>query len=172
MAKILLLVADDGYQIKEYEDTKKAIEESGHIVITASKEKGTIISHMGTKDESDISIKDINIADYDGFYLIGGQGAIHYLDNEYVHNIIKNVFESTNKPFGAICISPRILIKSGVMNGIKMTGWNNDQKLNLICKNAGCKYQIQDVVRDGRIVTAEGPLSAYDFGLEICKDFN
>lgn len=171
MANILLVIASRGYQVKEYGDTKTILENNGHIVVTASDKIDEAVSHIGSKTKVDILVDNVDINDYDGVYLIGGPGALSCLDNERVYRIIRNVSNESNKFFGAICISPRILINSGIMKGIKMTGWNGDNELEDICRKANSIYVRESVVCDGRIITAEGPMSAVKFGETISKQF-
>lgn len=171
MAKILLLIANKGYQVKEYEDTKKALLESGHTVITGGMKRGEAISNIMTTTNIDVAIDDLNIDDYDGLYLIGGPLALDYLDNEKVYKFVFDFYSNTNKPFGAICISPRILLNARVMKGIRMTGWNDDGELEDICIEHGATYINSPVALDGRVTTARDPISAYDFGKMISTQF-
>lgn len=171
MAKILLIIAKEGFQVKEYLDAKEALVNNGHEVITASNETGEALSHIGTTVKVDVALSDINIDDYDAIYLIGGPGALEYLDNENMYSLIRNIHEKKDKLYGAICISPRILIKAGVMKGVNMTGWNGDNELRGLCDAAGAIYIMQRVVRDGRVITAEGPMCAYEFGEAIAEQF-
>lgn len=171
MAKILLIIAKEGFQIKEYVDTKEALLNKGHEVITASNEAGEALSHIGTTVKVDIAISDINIDNYDAFYLIGGPGALSYLDNESMYKLIREIHDRNDKLYGAICISPRILIKAGIMKGVNMTGWNGDNELKGLCDAAGSIYIMQRVVRDERVITSEGPMSAYEFGEAIAEQF-
>ena len=70
-------------------------------------------------------------------------------------------------PYGAICVSPRILAKAGVLHGKRATGWDEDGKLKYVFEKRDVVYEYAPVVTDGRIVTADGPASAKEFGEAI-----
>ena len=155
----------------EYADTKEELEKAGFEVITASNEKGEAISNGNfVRAKVDVLISDIKVEDYNGLYIIGGPGALTFLDNEIVYNLLRD-WQKTKKPFGAICISTRILANAGVLVGKKAVGWNDDGELPGVLQDNGAEYSVNDVFRDGNIITASGPMAAHDFGKEIAKAF-
>ena len=169
--KILFLIAYYGFQPLEYGGTREELEKAGLQVVVGSNQKGVALGKDNiTEVKVDLMIDDIVIGDYDGLYLIGGQGALACLDNEKTHDLLKQ-WQNTGKSFGAICISTRILAKAGVLQGKTATGWNFDGELPEILVQNGAIYSADDVHRDGNIITASGPMSPHDFGLEIVKAF-
>jgi len=170
MKKVLLIIAQDGFQPDEYGKPKEILEKGGIEVVTASNNQGTAVSAItDTEVQVDISIDKVDVTDYSGIFLIGGPGAIKYLNNEIVYKIIRGASMKCDV-FGAICVSPRILAKSGILSGKKATGWNNDDKLEEIYKEAGVVYTKQPVVQDGTLITAWGPDAAEEFGKTILKN--
>lgn len=164
MAKILSIIAPKGFQDQEYGDSKKAIENEGHDVITASTQKEAI-GKFGAKVKVDILIQDINSEDYDALALIGGPGCYIYFEDQAIHKIAKS-FYATAKPTCAICAAPSILANAGLLKGKKATCWEGESE-NLIAKEAF--YTGETVTQDGIIITADGPSSAKKFGEEIAK---
>lgn len=169
MAKVLLLIAQEGFQTKEYHDPKRVLREAGHTVTTASKEKLAAISDAGDGVQVDCALRDVKVEDYDAVFAIGGPGALKFLDNDETVRIMKEAKAREGMPYGAICISPRILSRAGVLRGKRVTGWNNDAKLESILNNGGAIYERAPVVVDGRVVTADGPASAEEFGKAIVR---
>jgi len=169
MTKILLLVANEGFQTLEYDNPKHTLTEAGHIVITASRDGGTAISTDNEKIETDLKLSDVITSDYDGVFVIGGPGSIEYLNNNETARIIGEAKSSPHVFYGAICVAPRILAEAGLLVGTRITGWDNDGKLGGICDKYGCVRELHPVVRDGRVITADGPSSASAFGEEIVK---
>lgn len=167
MAKVLLLIAQEGFQTKEYHDPKRVLEEAGHIVVTASISGGIATSNVGEKTPVDLMLRDVNAADYDAVFIVGGPGAIRFLDNDETVRIMKEVLARGSMFYGAICVSPRILSKAGVLQGKKATGWDGDGKLAGIFDSGGAIYERAPVVTDGRVITADGPSSAQEFGRAI-----
>ncbi|MEK7118263.1 MAG: DJ-1/PfpI family protein [Patescibacteria group bacterium] len=167
MTNVLLIVAQEGFQTKEYHDPKRVLEAAGHTVVTASAEKGVAISNIGEKVSIDVALRDVKVVDYDAVFVIGGPGALRFLDNDETARIMKEAKAREKMPYGAICVSPRILSKAGVLQGKKATGWDSDEKLAGIFDDGGAIYERAPVVIDGRIVTADGPASAEAFGHAI-----
>lgn len=168
MSKIILVIASQGFQPLEYGIPKKILEKAGHIVITASDTIKEARAGDMSRANVDITIKNAIPVVADAFFIIGGPGALVYLDNPESYVIIKKWAES-GKPFGAICISPRILAKAGVLKGKKATGWNDDGELNEIFEHAGATYIMESVVLDGNLITADGPASAEAFARTILQ---
>jgi len=164
--KILFVVAYEGYQQVEYLVPKTILEDSSFQVITASNMQGTAIAKDGSTTTVDLLTKEVNVADYDAIFFIGGPGALEHLDNEESYNIIRHV-QAAQKPFGAICVSTRILAHAGVLQGKSATGWDGDDLLGGIYQQHGVNYIKEDVVTDGLIVTAVGPKVAQEFGEAI-----
>lgn len=171
MKKVLLIIAHKNYQPLEYSDTKAVLLANGIKVITASNREGYADSteyEGGVLEQVDLVLAEVKPEDYDGIFLIGGRGAIENLDNEEVYGIIKKTVE-LKKVFGAICVSTRILAKTGVLFGKKATGWNGDDNLGAILKNVNAFYVHEPVVVDENLITATGPSSAEDFGQAIVE---
>lgn len=169
MATILLLIAQKGFQAKEYGDTKSTLEHAGHTVMTASVERGVAISNMGEEVGVDVALHEAHATDYDGVFAIGGPGALISLDNAETVRIMTEAKAEGSMPYGAICIAPRILLKAGLLKGARVTGWDNDGKLGTLCENTGATHELRSVISDGRVITANGPQSAREFGEAIAR---
>lgn len=167
MAKILLIIAQEGFQTKEYHDTKRVLERVGHVVVTGSVKRGIAISNIGEEVLVDIALEEVSVGDYDALFIIGGPGALQYLDNKETVRIMEEAATSGRIFYGAICISPRILAKAGILTGKHATGWDDDGELSGIFNANGVIYERKPVVTDGNIITANGPMSAEAFGHAI-----
>lgn len=191
---MLLIIAHAGYHPVEYGHMRAELENAGIKVVVASDQAGTADAHPSVAhtqqcsdpncgkvaDEYpqfaqapiDISLKDVNpdevalFADFDGIFIIGGPGALEFLDNEITYSIMRQA-AAAHRPFGAICISPRILAKAGLLKNKKATGWNGDNALENILHEHGAQYTDQLVTVDGNIITGNGPEAAVDFGKAI-----
>jgi len=169
MKRIILVIAHEGFQPIEYSEPKRILEESGVEVVTASDRAGVARSSNNAIEVSvNVEIQNIKVEDYDGVCFVGGGGAETYLDNEKSYKLAKD-FVSAGKLCGAICYSPRILAHAGVLKGKKATGWDGDDELSGIFASVGAEYIKEPVVRDGNIITANGPSSAEDWGRKIVE---
>ena len=171
--KILMVIAWRGFRDDEYFKPKRVFEENGFQVITASNQVGMAIGVNGGKAKVDISLDEINLNDYCAVVFSGGPKALDYLDSEKVYQIIQKAIQQ-EKVLGAICISPVILAKSGVLEKKRATVWSSPSYHRSIdiLKEKGAIYLNQSVVRDGLIVTANGPAAAAEFGREIVQAVN
>jgi len=165
-AIVLLIVASQGYQPIEYSVPKRMLEKQGITVETASNKPGTAIAANGAKTKVDATLDQVSATKYDAIFFIGGPGAMQFLDNKESYRIIRDI-AALGKPFGAICISPRILAKAGVLTGKNATGWDGDNKLDGVFKKCGVTRIQKDVVTDGNIITATCPAAAQMFGQAI-----
>jgi len=164
MAKVLSIIAPERFQQIEYLESKKALEEEGHVVVTAS-------THQIAFDKADHSYKvdilldEVMEDDFDAVLFVGGPGIHPYFDDTDFHSIAR-AFYDAGKPTTAICAAPVVLARAGLLKGKTATCFPA-QAEDLI--HSGAEYTQQHVEKDGLIITADGPASAYDFGLAIAE---
>jgi protease I len=115
------------------------------------------------KVKSDTSFYNVNVNNFSGLILIGGAGSRSYWKNDSVHKIVRKFFES-KKTLAAICSSPVIFAKAGILENKKATCYTED-KMELI--NAGIDYNEKNVVVDGNVITADNSHSALQFAEAI-----
>lgn len=163
---VLLVVASEGYQQVEYNQTKKALEAVGLTTNTASNSAIPAIAKDGSTTLVDIALDNVDPKKYAAVVFIGGPGALENLDNEESYRVIKQASKE-HVPLGAICVAPRILINAGIMADKRATGWDGDHKLTDFYKDHDVVYVHQPVVADGMIITGSGPEAAAEFGKEI-----
>ena len=165
-----MIIAYRNFQDREYSVTKEALENGGMEVKIASNQKGTAAGVFGLKAVVDLPVTEVSPADFNAVVFIGGGGASDYLDNEISYNLIKETVRQ-NKILAAICISPVILAKAGVLKNKKATVWWNplDKEPIKILEENGAEFIDKNVVSDGKIITANGPAAAKEFGEKIIE---
>ena len=166
--RIAMIVAFRDFRDEEYFETKEVLEKASAEIVTVSDSLGKAIGKFGGEVDVDLSLENLRIEDFDAILFIGGPGALEHLDNEVSYKIVKEAF-SQDKVLGAICVSPVILAKAGVLRGHKATVWSSitDKSTVKTLEKYGAHYLPQAVVVDGKIVTANGPSAAKEFGLKI-----
>lgn len=162
MAKVLSIIAPNDFQDIEYSDSKSALEESGHDVITASSQPQAT-GKLGLEVKTDILIDEIDPENYDAIAFIGGPGVYQFFDNQDLQDIAKTFYES-GKPTCAICAAPVILANAGLLLDKKSTCWDGEGET---ITSKGALYTGNDVEVDGNIITANGPNAAEKFGKTI-----
>jgi protease I len=163
MKKVLVVIAQEGFQDVELNGTRESLEKAKFSIVLCSKEAKTCVGKFGGREEATVAMRDVQVGDYDRFAFIGGPGAHVLRDDPEAVNLAKVIGES-GKPLGAICIAPAILAAAGVLKFKKATIWNNDDKQGVYLEAHEATYVPEHVVQDGQIVTADGPEVAGEFG--------
>jgi len=168
--KVLMIIAFQNFKDEEYFVPKEILEKAGALVLTASTQKGTALGVSGGETEVTLSLNEVKAGDFDGVIFIGGPGASVLIDNTEGHRIAKEAV-AAEKILGAICIAPAILAKAGVLQGKQATVWSSalDKSAVEILRNNGAVYQDEKVVVDGKIITADGPAAASEFGQYLVR---
>lgn len=163
--KVALIVAFRDFRDEEYFIPKQILESFGIEVKTVSTNFGKAVGVSGGEAEVDLLLANFNVEDFDAVVFIGGAGAVKFMDDEKAHFVAKEALKK-DKILAAICIAPTILAKAGVLAAKKATVWSSplDKSAIKILKERGAIYQEDSVVKDGKIITANGPLAAKKFG--------
>ncbi len=171
MDKVLLVIAHKNYQPLEYSCPKKILTAAGFKVINVSDKTGLAVAQDGSTSKVNLVLEKVDVIGYNGLFIVGGSGALEFLDNERTYKLLRQ-WQKTGRPYGAICIAPRILAKAGVLENKKATGWDGDNKLAEVFQENSVKYIKETVVRDGQVVTGSGPAAAEEFGQVILQTLN
>ena len=163
MKKALLIIAKENYHDLELKGTRDGLVSAGFEVVLGSSETGSCAGKLGGTEEAQVALKEVSVDDYDCVAFIGGSGARNFFDDPEARRIAHETARA-QKPLGAICIAPLILAKSQVLGGKKATVWNGDNEQEGELEKYGAIYTGQDVTVDGKIVTANGPPAAEEFG--------
>ncbi len=166
---VVLIIASNGFQPREYSDTRAVLENSGYTVTVASDKAGKTVDGFGhAGPEVSVVVDQLTVSDYAGIVIVGGMGAMEHLDNERVYAVMRTA-QKAGLVWGAICISPRILCAAGLLDNKKITGWDGDQKLKSVVADKCSTAQVVGgaVVVDGKLVTGNGPGAATEFGKAI-----
>lgn len=168
--KVLFVVAYKDFRDEEYFRPKAVLEADGFEVLTTSTEPGIASGVEGGEAKIDLVVDEVKIDDFDVLVFIGGAGAAKHIDNKRVHRLAQEAF-AKNKIIAAICIAPAILAKAGILEGKKATVWSSalDRQTVQLLKEEGAIYENKPVVTDGKIITANGPQVADEFGKAILK---
>lgn len=167
---ILMVIAYKNFRDEEYFKTRQVFENSGAEIKVASNKIGEAMGADGNTVEVDFLIKDVDVNDYDAIVFIGGLGVLTHLDNKDSYSLAKETI-SDNKILAAICISPVILAKAGVLKGKKATVWTSpmDKSAIKILEQNGAEFNDEQVVIDGMIITGNGLGASVEFATKVIK---
>ncbi|MCX6731783.1 MAG: DJ-1/PfpI family protein, partial [Candidatus Parcubacteria bacterium] len=162
---VLIIIAFRDFKDEEYFRPREILEKNNISVKTASTERGLAIGVEGGEVEIDFLVSEINLNDFDAVVFVGGPGALKYLDNNVSYEIAQKTI-AAGKILAAICISPVILAKAGVLKNKKATVWSSelDKSPIKILKQNNAIYEDKPVILDAKILTANGPSAAAEFG--------
>ncbi len=165
---ILLVIAQEQFRDEECFVPKKVFEAAGAKVTVAAEFTETAKGALGGTIKPDIRISEVRIDDYDAIVISGGAGSRKYLwDNKHLRELVKAA-DSQKKVVSAICISPVVLARAGILKGKESTVFNSPDTVNELEKY-GADYQDRDVIISGRVVTGRDPKSAEAFGKAVLK---
>lgn len=163
MSTISIFVAAQGFRDGEYIVPHAFWVQTGIGVQTVC-DQPEAIGRFGYRVEADVLLPEASEGNADALFLVGGGGIMHYADNLALKNLVQG-FLDAQKPVGAICAAPRLLLAWGMMQDTSFTGWNGDNALEGLAEECGAHYTALSVCTDGRILTADGPSSAEEAAL-------
>jgi len=165
----LFIIAERNFRDEELLNPKEIMEKAGIKVEIASKTSGIKTGVLGAK-ASALSFSEIYIEKYKAVIFVGGPGSQQYFDDKEAIEIAKKAYEM-DRIVAAICLAPVILANAGILEGKKATVWNtpHDKSCIAMIEEKGAVFSGENVVQDGRIITASGPSAARAFGEKIVK---
>ncbi len=158
--KVLLIVAHEMFRDEEYDVPRRILESGGVEVAVASSVLGLAKGRFGLTAPVDMLVSDANAADYDAVVYVGGAGAREFFDDPVAQNLARD-FDAQGKIVAGICIGPHTPAAAGVYKGKKATCFPSEGDA---LKRYGAIYTATPVEVDGRIITANGPEAAEEFG--------
>jgi protease I len=161
--RVVFIIAHEGFRDEEYTEPRAVLEARGVQVTVASSSPETAMGMMGATVQPDVLVSDIVVSDYGAIVFIGGPGAAEYWDDPTAHRIAQEAV-AQGKVLAAICIAPVALARAGVLQGRQATVF--ESAIGEV-EAGGATCTGESVVRDGLIVTANGPGAARQFGEAI-----
>jgi protease I len=166
--KILMVIAEQRFRDEELIVPQKEFVRAGFKVAVASTSAGEAIGKLGAKVRPDTELSKVNFFNYDAIVVVGGPGSSEYLwNNKILHKGLADMLVQ-GKIVSAICASPVVLAKAGIIKGKKVTVFPGTEEIKEL-KKTGAIYINQNVVVDGKIVTGNGPDAALEFTKAILK---
>jgi protease I len=121
MASKVLIIATDGFEQSELIEPRRALEDAGIETVVASPEAGEIKgwnkTDWGKKVAVDITLDQVNLNDYDGLVLPGGQINPDKLRLEQKAVSLVGEFVRSGRTVAAICHGPWLLVEADVVRG-------------------------------------------------------
>ena len=162
---VLMVIASQNFRDEEFREPAEALAHAKAGVDVASSSTAQSTGMLGCKVQPDLLLSDADVKKYDAVLFVGGSGASEYFKDPTAHRLAKDAVDQ-GKLVGAICIAPSTLANAGLLKGKKATCFASERG-NLEAK--GAKLVDEGVVRDGQLITADGPESAHAFAQVVVE---
>ena len=161
--KVLFLVNQVDFRDEELLHPKEELTAAGAEAFVAAKDRTEARGMLGAVVVPDLAIGDAKASDYDAVVAIGGRATPDWLwKDSDAHALLRDA-KAAGKIVAGICLSGATLAIAGVLDGVEATCWPTDASLEAMRKG-GAKYVDRPVIVSGKIVTANGPPVAREFG--------
>jgi protease I len=154
----ILIMATDGFEESELFAPRAMLIDRGAEVRLASPRprpiQATVHDDPGRTIRPDLTIADVEVAEFDALVLPGGVINPDALRTDPQAVALVQAFVAAGKPVAAICHGPWLLIEADVLRGRRATGWRS---IRTDLRNAGAELSDERVVRDGTLITAQAP---------------
>lgn len=154
----IAVLATDGFEQSELTEPVRALRNAGATVeivsLLSGKIKGWDSGDWGKTVKVDRTLDEVSVADYDGLVIPGGQINPDLLRVDERAVAFVKAFYDANKPIGAICHAPWLLIEAKVVQGHVVTSYHS---IRTDLKNAGAHWVDDKVVVDEGIITSRSP---------------
>lgn len=129
-------------------------------VVSAGIEPGHVEGSRGVRILPDAQWAEVAPMDFDAIVIPGGLKGVEKLAGFAPLLEVARIFAETDRILAAICAGPLVLHAAGVLRGKKATCHPS-----CAAHMAGVEFADERVVRDGNIVTSQGPGTAMEFSL-------
>ena len=160
MPDIVMVIAREVFRDEEYAEPKRVLESHGARVATASTAPGKCIGKLGLEAQAELSLLEAAHGTWDAAVFVGGGGAAVFFDDRDAHLLARNTLDSGGV-VGAICIAPSVLARAGLLTGCRPRRSPPSRPTSWRMGRVGPASRLRS---HGRIVTANGPDAAAQFG--------
>lgn len=164
--KLLVAIAPERYRDEELDEPIAVFSNAGIGSDIASIKTGTCTGMLGGTANASLSFDRASPSQYAGLVIIGGAGSpAHLWGNKDLQQLAAG-FYIKKKIVAAICLSPVVLARAGLLKGKKATFFKTPDSLAEM-KAGGAVLIDAPVVTDVPVITADGPAAATAFGKAI-----
>jgi protease I len=164
--KLLVVIAPERFRDEELFEPLSLFRKFRIAYDIASTKAGPCTGMLGGRCDATLDLTRIRAEDYDGIVVIGGAGSPEFLWGNSRLLALVTDFSVSGKVVAAICLSPVVLARAGVLRGERATVFRMADSVAEM-REGGADLKADAVVVDGRFITANGPAAAGKFGEEI-----
>ncbi len=137
---------------------------AGIEVISASLEDGDVLASRGVRLLADQTLNEVLDDVFDMIVLPGGgPGADALNADPRIRKLLQDMHQA-GKYTAAICAAPKVLASAGLLDGRTATAYPGTLEAVALVNT---QLSEDAVVKDGRVITSQGPGTAMDFSLSL-----
>jgi protease I len=164
--KLLVAIAPERYRDEELDEPLSVFARAGIGFDIASITTGTCTGMLGGRAQATLNFEHASAGDYAGIVIIGGAGSpAHLWESRQLISLVQ-AFHESGRIVAAICLSPAVLARAGVLRGLPATVFKTAESVREM-KTGGAVLSDMPVVVSGTVITANGPAAARAFGSAI-----
>lgn len=168
MVKRVLVPLAEGFEEMEAVVIIDVLRRAGVEVHVAGLEgAGPVSGSRGITVHAEVDLDEVAHVEHDAVVLPGGLGGTHAMRDD------PRVVEAVQRSHGggrltaAICAAPLVLQRAGLAAGKRLT---SHPSVTEELKAGGAEAVPARVVRDGHLLTSQGPGTAFEFALAVVED--
>jgi len=166
--KVLFVVCQNDFRDEELAHPRQEVADAGAESFVAAREMSPAKGMYGLTVQPDLPVRDARATDYDAVVAVGGRATPVWLWNDPdLHRLLRDA-KAGGKVVGGICLSGATLAIAGVLQRTRATCYATDASKREMEKG-GAVFVDEPVVVAGKIVTANGPAAAREFGKALVK---
>ena len=164
MKKVFIFLADGFEEIEAIAPIDILRRAELDVVTISISDSKTVTGAHGIKVEADQLFTETTFGENDYYVLPGGyDGMLNLSAHQGVNELLKKQ-HSEGKKLAAICASPSVLGKLGILEGKEAICYPGFEG-----KLTGATISKKSVVEDGNVITGKGPGVAVQFALKIVE---
>lgn len=168
--KRVLIMATDGFEESELFEPRRIMMEQGAEVLLAapgrSPIQATVLDDPGRTIRPDLLVGEARAEDFDALILPGGVINPDSLRTHAPAIALIRAFVAAQKPVGAICHGPWLLVEADVLRGRRAACWPS---IATDVRNAGAVLVDEPAAVDGNLVTSRKPEDVPDFAAALIR---
>jgi len=165
---VLMVIAPADFRDEELLEPKALFEAGGAAVEVASTTTDVARGMLGAEVTPDLALSEVDPHRYVAIAIAGGTGAPTHLWGDAALHALLRTARDRGTPIGAICLSPAVLARAGLLRGVRATVYG-DEAARRELERGGAIHVGGHVVSDQGIVTAAGPRDAGAFARALLQ---
>ena len=163
MSRVLVPIATGSEEL-EAVTIVDVLRRAGIDVVVAGLQPGLVTASRGVRIQPDLDLDEALRSEYDMVALPGGlPGADHLAGDERLRQLLQRM-HGAGKLLGAVCAAPKVLARSGVLEGKRATAYPG-----VLQAEGHPDISGEAVTRDGTIITSRAAGTALEFALALVE---